>query len=169
MVRVPDGWLFPLSWICILESLQDGASAAGSMHTSQHGNWPWQPLCAKAHIGVLVHSDRESYYTRVAFHTQLADNTSVQSMCRKGGCCDNAAMEGFFGTIERELVHLRHYKNRRSANKISFNGLRLDTTGTCVIRFWDAKAQSNSSKKITSSMVENEPPNRIGRVDGGKS
>lgn len=44
--------------------------------------------------------------------------------------------------------------------KISFNGLRLDTTGTCVIRFLDAKAQSNSSKKITSSMVENEPPNR---------
>jgi putative transposase len=36
-------------------------------------------------------------------------------MSRRGNCYDNAPMESFWGTLQQELVHHRHYATRREA------------------------------------------------------
>jgi transposase InsO family protein len=36
----------------------------------------------------------------------LASRGVVQSMSRKGNCFDNAVIEGFFGTLKAEYLHL---------------------------------------------------------------
>ena len=34
------------------------------------------------------------------------------SMSRRGNCWDNACVEGFFGTLKRELIYQRQYRSR---------------------------------------------------------
>ncbi|EDT37905.1 hypothetical protein BamMEX5DRAFT_6319 [Burkholderia ambifaria MEX-5] len=35
-------------------------------------------------------------------------------MSRKGNCLDNAAMEGFFGTLKSELYYLEEFPRRQN-------------------------------------------------------
>lgn len=57
--------------------------------------------------GVIFHSDRGSQYTSTEFRTFCASNNVRPSVGKTGICYDNAVAESFFGTIKKELVHLR--------------------------------------------------------------
>lgn len=37
------------------------------------------------------------------FHKILRDRGIIQSMSRKGNCCDNGIMENFFGKMKNEM------------------------------------------------------------------
>ena len=65
--------------------------------------------------GLLHHSDRGSQYCSYEYR-QMLDKFGLQaSMSGTGNCFDNAPMESFWGTLKQELVHHRHYRNRREA------------------------------------------------------
>jgi len=61
----------------------------------------------------VVHSDRGAQYTSWAFGHRLRDAGLLGSMGRVGSAYDNAMMESFFGTLQRELLDRRRWSTRR--------------------------------------------------------
>ena len=64
---------------------------------------------------LLHHSDRGSQYASGAFQDLLKRHNITCSMSRRGNCYDNAAMESFFATLKKELVHQQDYATREQA------------------------------------------------------
>jgi len=60
-------------------------------------------------FGLLNHSNRGSQYASGAYRARLAAHGLVGSMSRKSDCWDNAVVESFFATIERELVRRQRW------------------------------------------------------------
>ena len=65
--------------------------------------------------GLLHHSDRGSQYCSHEYRSLLGQFGLEASMSGSGNCFDNAPMESFWGTLKQELIHHRHYRNRREA------------------------------------------------------
>ena len=65
--------------------------------------------------GLIFHSDRGVQYAAAAFRERLASLGVRQSMSRKGDPYDNAVAENFFSCLKCELVHLRRFDSRRTA------------------------------------------------------
>lgn len=53
----------------------------------------------------IFHSDKGSQYRSKAFKNLLKEHGLKQSMCGKGNCFDNAAMESFHSSLKKELVY----------------------------------------------------------------
>jgi putative transposase len=60
----------------------------------------------------VLHSDRGSQYTSWAFGHRLRAAGLLGSMGRVGSALDNAMMESFFGTLQRELLDRQTWKSR---------------------------------------------------------
>lgn len=58
----------------------------------------------------VVHSDRGGHYRWKGWVRVCRANRLVRSMSRKGRSCDNARMEGFFGTLKGEFFHPRDWE-----------------------------------------------------------
>ena len=71
--------------------------------------------------GVIIHSDRGVQYACKSYRNLLNRLGFIQSMSRKGNCCDNAPMESFFGTLKTELVYHEDYKSRSEARLSIFD------------------------------------------------
>jgi putative transposase len=75
--------------------------------------------------GLLHHSDRGVQYACAGYRELLALHGVEPSMSRKGDCWDNAAMESFFGTLKRELVHRESYATREEAIRSLFEYIEV--------------------------------------------
>ncbi len=51
--------------------------------------------------GAILHSDRGSQYTSVAFREELRNTGMIQSLSGVHHCYDNARMESFFATLKK--------------------------------------------------------------------
>ena len=71
-------------------------------------------LC-KPPKSLIFHSDRGVQYAAGAFRERLESYGIQQSMSRKGDPYDNAVAENFFSCLKCELIHLKHYPTRASA------------------------------------------------------
>ena len=65
--------------------------------------------------GLIFHTDRGVQYAAVAFRERLESYGIQQSMSRKGDPYDNAVAENFFSCLKCELIHLKYYPTRASA------------------------------------------------------
>ena len=65
----------------------------------------------------IFHSDRGYQYTSKTFRQKIADAGITQSMSRVGRCIDNGPMEGFWGTMKREMYYGRKYKTKEELIK----------------------------------------------------
>lgn len=70
--------------------------------------------------GLVAHSDRGSQYASEHYQRRLAEERIVCSMSRRGNCWDNAAMESFFASLKKELVHDEDYTTRDQAKASIF-------------------------------------------------
>ena len=61
----------------------------------------------------VLHSDRGSQYTSWAFGHRLREAGLLGSMGRVGSAYDNAMMESFFSTLQRELLDRSPWQTRR--------------------------------------------------------
>ena len=61
----------------------------------------------------VLHSDRGSQYTSWAFGHRLREAGLLGSMGRVGSAYDNAMMESFFSTLQRELLDRRRWQTRK--------------------------------------------------------
>jgi putative transposase len=74
---------------------------------------------------VMHHSDRGVQYACDDYQELLRAHGLEVSMSRKGNCWDNAAMESFFGTLKRELVHRETYPTREQARRSLFEYIEV--------------------------------------------
>ena len=58
-------------------------------------------------VGLLHHSDRGKQYASSEYQQLLRAGRIIPSMSAAGHCYDNAAVESFFSTLKRDLIH-RH-------------------------------------------------------------
>jgi len=70
--------------------------------------------------GLLAHSDRGSQYASEHYQRLLGSHRITCSMSRRGNCWDNAAMESFFASLKKELVHDEDYATRAEAQASIF-------------------------------------------------
>jgi putative transposase len=70
--------------------------------------------------GLLHHSDRGCQYAAAIYQTLLSRHQMIPSMSRVGCCYDNAAMESFFATLKRELIHRHIFDTRQQAQTAIF-------------------------------------------------
>jgi transposase InsO family protein len=61
----------------------------------------------------VLHSDRGAQYTSWAFGHRLRDAGLLGSMGRVGSAYDNAMMESFFSTLQRELLDRKQWATRK--------------------------------------------------------
>ena len=95
-----DEW--PVTWMCeALEVSPSGYHAWASRADSPTETWR-QEL-----VGVIEASE---HYQR-----RLREERIERSMSRRGNCWDNAAMESFFASLKKELVHDEDYATREEA------------------------------------------------------
>jgi transposase InsO family protein len=70
--------------------------------------WRRRPVCGET----VLHSDRGAQYTSWAFGHRLRAAGLLGSMGRVGSALDNAMMESFFGTLQRELLDRQTWATR---------------------------------------------------------
>jgi transposase InsO family protein len=70
------------------------------------------------------HTWRHTYASRNN-RQRLARAGVVPSMSRRGNCYDNAAMESFWSSLKRELVHRRTFASRAQACAAIFEWIEI--------------------------------------------
>jgi transposase InsO family protein len=74
---------------------------------------------------LLHHSDRGSQYASAAFQAVLREHEITCSMSGVGNCYDNAAMESFFATLKKELIHQERFATRAQARQRIFEYIEV--------------------------------------------
>lgn len=75
--------------------------------------------------GLVHHSDRGVQYASAAYRERWATAGAQPSMSRKGNCYDNAAMESFWSSLKRELVHRCRFATRAEARAAVFEWIEI--------------------------------------------
>lgn len=75
--------------------------------------------------GLVHHSDRGVQYASEAYRQKLAAAGVIPSMSRPGNCYDNAAMESFWSSLKRELVHRCQFANHVEARAAIFEWIEI--------------------------------------------
>ena len=70
--------------------------------------------------GVIHHSDQGSQYTSITFGKRCRDAGVRPSTGWVGDCYDNAMCEGFFATLECELLERRRFRSHAEARMAVF-------------------------------------------------
>ncbi|MEI6078502.1 MAG: IS3 family transposase [Verrucomicrobiota bacterium] len=75
--------------------------------------------------GLLHHSDQGVQYASRNYRQRLTQAGVVPSMSRRGNCYDNAAMESFWSSLKRELVHRHTFASRAQARAAIFEWIEV--------------------------------------------
>lgn len=81
---------------------------------------------------LVAHSDRGSQYASEHYQRRLREERIACSMSGVGQCWDNAAMESFFASLKKELVHDEDYATRDEAKASIFE--YIEAFYNCVRR-----------------------------------
>lgn len=75
--------------------------------------------------GLVHHSDCGVQYASHTYRQTLLQAGALSSMSRRANCYDNAAMESFWSSLKRELVHRRHFATRAQARAAIFEWIEV--------------------------------------------
>ncbi len=70
--------------------------------------------------GLIFHSDHGTQYTSWAFGKKLRDTKILKSMGSIGDAYDNAVVESFFSTLQKELLDRRRWETRQQLSQAIF-------------------------------------------------
>ena len=90
-------------------SIADHLRAELVVDALEMARWRRRPAPGKT----VLHSDRGAQYTSWAFGHRLRAAGLLGSMGRVGSAYDNAMMESFFSTLQRELLNRRSWTTRK--------------------------------------------------------
>ena len=105
-VETAEGWLYVAGVLdrctrrCVGWAMSDSLATALPLSALDMALKQRQPMA-----GLVHHSDRGVQYASGAYRQRLAQAGAIPSMSRRGNCYDNAAMESFWRSLKRELVH----------------------------------------------------------------
>jgi putative transposase len=111
--RASDGWVYCCAVIDAYSRRIVGWSIADHIRTElvvdalDMARWQRRPS-----PGTILHADRGSQYTSWVFGHRLRDAGLLGSMGRVASSVDNALIESFWSTMQRELLDRRHWTSR---------------------------------------------------------
>jgi putative transposase len=111
--RAADGWVYCAAVIDACSRRVVGWSIADHLRTEivadalQMARWQRRPR-----PGTVVHSDRGTQYTSWLFGHRLREAGLLGSMGRVASSVDNALVEAFWSTMQRELLDRRSWTTR---------------------------------------------------------
>jgi putative transposase len=111
--RAPDGWVYCCAVIDAFSRRVVGWSIADHLRSElvvdalQMARWQRQPA-----PGTIVHADRGAQYTSWIFGHHLRQAGLLGSMGRVASSVDNALIESFWSTMQRELLDRRSWTSR---------------------------------------------------------
>jgi putative transposase len=121
-----QGWLYLAAVLDLGSRRVVGWSAADHLRSELAGRALGNALEARRPgAGLLHHSDRGVQYACDDYQQLLRSNGLEPSMSRRGNCWDNAAMESFFSTLKRELVHRATFATREEATRSLFDYIEV--------------------------------------------
>lgn len=125
-IRTHAGWLYLACVLDLYSRRVVGWSMSDRMKSELVVSALEMAVQQRRPEGELIHhSDRGSQYASGAFQTALQQHGIKCSMSGKGNCYDNAAMESFFATLKKELVHQRDYATREEARQSLFEYIEV--------------------------------------------
>ena len=74
---------------------------------------------------VIIHSDQGAQYGSDDWLRFCRQHNLELSMSRRGNCWDNAVVESFFGSLNKERIKKRIYKTREMARADSFDYIEV--------------------------------------------
>lgn len=110
--RASDGWVSCAAVVDAFShrvvgwSIADRITAEIVVDALEMARWQRRP------VGTIVHSDRGSQYTSWVFGHRLRQAGLLGSMGRVASAVDNALMESFWSTMQRELLDRHHWRSR---------------------------------------------------------
>jgi transposase InsO family protein len=109
--RLPGGAKVYLSPVVDLFDPRPVARAIGARPTAALADESLSRACAALRPGEapVVHTDRGCRYRWPGWESICRERGLTRSMPRKGGCADNAAMEGFFRRLKNEFFRGRDW------------------------------------------------------------
>jgi transposase InsO family protein len=125
-VPTDEGWLYVAGVLDRCSRRCIGWAMAETLHTSL-------PLSAlqmalrhrRPPPGMVHHSDRGVQYASITYRQTLQQAGVVSSMSRRGNCYDNAAMESFWSTLKRDLIHRVDFATRAQARAAIFEWIEV--------------------------------------------
>ena len=121
-----EGWLF-LAAVIDLYSRRIVGHAYGVAATSRLAKRALDAGIGRRHPGrgLIHHSDRGAAYVSAPFMASLEAAGARQSLSRPGAPVDNAVIESFFSTLEREVLARRRFATRAQARSVLFEYIEV--------------------------------------------
>jgi transposase InsO family protein len=125
-VATAEGWLF----VAAIMDLYSRRIIGWAMNTTMTAKLVLDALAMavdnrRPSPGLIHHSDRGSQYASDEYRSSLAGLGITASMSRRACCYDNAAMESFWATLKRELVHRTTFATRVDAREKIFEYIEV--------------------------------------------
>jgi putative transposase len=121
-----EGWVF-LAAVIDLYSRRIVGHACGASATTALVERAFDAAVARRRpsAGLAHHSDRGAAYVSGPFLSSLTAAGAVRSLSRPGTPLDNAVIESFFSTLERELLVRERYATRFEARSSLFDYIEV--------------------------------------------
>lgn len=125
-IRTGEGWLYLGAVMDLFSRRIVGWATSGRMTRQLVIDALVMALNRRRPSSDLIHhSDRGSQYASYDFQKLLEQHGIACSMCGKGNCYDNAAMESFFSSLKAECVRQRRYRSRSEARDDLFDYIEV--------------------------------------------
>jgi putative transposase len=125
-IPTDEGWLYLAGVMDLFNKAIVGWSMSQSLRSKIAGDALEMAVGKrKPSAGLIHHSDRGAQYACNEYQKALGDNGMLCSMSRKGDCWDNAAMESFFSTLKKELIHRKRFRTRDEARREIFEYIEV--------------------------------------------
>jgi putative transposase len=114
-IRTWEGWLYLAIVMDLFSRKIVGWSTRPTIHRELVLNAVMMAVKRRRPRGTIIHSDQGCQYGSDDWRRFCRTNRLEPSMSRRGNCWDNAVAESFFGSLKKERIEKRIYKNRELA------------------------------------------------------
>jgi putative transposase len=114
-IRTWQGWLYLAVVMDLFSRKIIGWSTSATLHRGLVLDAVLMAVRCRRRHRTLIHSDQGTQYGSDAWRRFCRSHRLEPSMSRKGNCWDNAVAESFFGSLKKERIKKRIYKDRALA------------------------------------------------------
>ena len=111
-IRTWEGWLYLAIVMDLFSRKIIGWATRSTIHRDLVLDAIMMAVKERQPRDTIIHSDQGSQYGSDDWRRFCLSNNLQPSMSRRGNCWDNAVTESFFGSLKKERVKKRIYRNR---------------------------------------------------------
>lgn len=116
-IRTWQGWLYLAVVMDLYSRRIIGWATRATIHRELVLDAVLMAVRRRRPVRTLIHSDQGTQYGSDAWRRFCRSHHLEPSMSRRGNCWDNAVAESFFGSLKKERIKKRIYKDRETGTK----------------------------------------------------